>query len=185
MMLSRLVLAGVAAAVLTAATGAAEAGDRKWRLRFFEPHYYTYYPGPRYIPEPEYRFYSFRSRDRYYDYEDDEDFYEPELDVYDDEPIYEKPRRKKVVVRQEERVAPVQKRKTASVKKPVEPAKKKSAVMSCDKATGIVSGYGFQNVKATDCKGDAYAFNAQRGGKPYVITLNAANGELTGVKKVQ
>jgi hypothetical protein len=57
--------------------------------------------------------------------------------------------------------------------------------ISCDKAGQIISGYGFTGVKPATCAGQVYAFNATRDGKNFAIKLNAANGELTEVKKLQ
>jgi hypothetical protein len=56
--------------------------------------------------------------------------------------------------------------------------------ISCEKATSIVSGYGFSGVSAESCKGKVYAFNATRDGKKFAVKLNAASGELTEVKKL-
>ncbi len=64
-------------------------------------------------------------------------------------------------------------------------AASKSAAVSCDKASSIITGYGFSDVKPADCLGQVYAFSAARDGKAYAIKLNAASGELTEVKKVQ
>ena len=60
---------------------------------------------------------------------------------------------------------------------------KQSAGITCEKATKIVSDYGFTQVKATSCTGKIYAFNAQRDGKPFMVKLSSASGELTEVKK--
>jgi hypothetical protein len=60
-----------------------------------------------------------------------------------------------------------------------------STGLSCDKATDIVTGYGFQTVKAETCNGKTYAFNATRDGKQFAIKLDSASGELTEVKKLQ
>jgi hypothetical protein len=57
--------------------------------------------------------------------------------------------------------------------------------ISCAKATEIVSGYGFASVSPARCNGSTYAFNAARGGKTYLISVNASSGELTEVKKLQ
>jgi hypothetical protein len=59
-----------------------------------------------------------------------------------------------------------------------------SSGLSCDKASSIVSGYGFSAVKAQSCSGKTYAFNATRDGRPFAIKVDAANGELTEVKKL-
>lgn len=56
--------------------------------------------------------------------------------------------------------------------------------LSCEKATEVVSSYGFSSVEASTCTGSLYAFNAKRGGKSFAIKLNPASGELTEVKKL-
>ncbi len=56
--------------------------------------------------------------------------------------------------------------------------------LTCDKASGIVSGYGFASVKAQTCSGASYRFLATRGGKTYAVTVASASGELTEVKKL-
>ncbi len=71
----------------------------------------------------------------------------------------------------------------SSAKTASEPASGKG--LSCEKATGIVSGYGFTAVKPQNCNGKVYAFNATRGGSNFAIKLDPANGELTEVKKLQ
>ncbi|NJM31312.1 MAG: hypothetical protein HC855_15615 [Rhizobiales bacterium] len=193
-MVKRFMVLSAAAAAIAATSGFAEAGS-KWRLRFYEPHYHTYYPGPQYIEEPDYGYYVLRKPRRYRD-DFEPEYYEPDFDDADDyydEPIRVKRPRREVF--READPLPVKKKKSSVKQASISGATRKSSakkseqktsgLMSCDKASGIVAGYGFQNVKATDCKGDAYGFSARRGGKPYTITLNAANGELTGVKKVQ
>ena len=57
--------------------------------------------------------------------------------------------------------------------------------LTCAKAEAIVSDFGLTAVKAADCGGQVFAFNAMRDGKPYAIKLNAKSGELTEVRKVQ
>lgn len=57
--------------------------------------------------------------------------------------------------------------------------------VSCDKASGIVSDYGFTAVKPSSCTGSIYAFNATRGGKSFAIKLDPKSGELTEVKKLE
>ena len=71
--------------------------------------------------------------------------------------------------------------KTASAT-PAKPAA--GGPLSCEKATEVVSGYGFSSVEASACTGKLYAFNAKRGGKNFAIKLNPASGELTEVKKL-
>ena len=56
--------------------------------------------------------------------------------------------------------------------------------LSCDKATEVVSGYGFSSVEASACSGKLYAFNAKRDGKTFAIKLDPVSGELTEVKKL-
>ena len=56
--------------------------------------------------------------------------------------------------------------------------------MSCEKATAVVSGFGFSSVEAASCSGKLYAFNAKRDGKSFAIKLDPASGELKEVKKL-
>lgn len=56
--------------------------------------------------------------------------------------------------------------------------------LSCEKATSVVSGYGFSSVEAATCSGKLYAFNAKRGGNSFAIKLDPASGQLTEVKKL-
>ena len=56
--------------------------------------------------------------------------------------------------------------------------------LSCEKATSVVSGFGFSSVEAASCAGKVYAFNAKRGGNSFAIKLDPASGELTEVKKL-
>lgn len=77
---------------------------------------------------------------------------------------------------------------TASIdKEQGEKAAKKApaaAGLSCEKATSVVSGYGFSSVTAESCSGKTYAFNATRDGKKFAVKLDSASGELTEVKKL-
>lgn len=85
-----------------------------------------------------------------------------------------------------------QKQKSKTAAKPAKPAEpKKTAAktpaasgLSCEKATSVVTGYGFSSVTPSSCSGKVYAFNATRDGKSFAIKLNSANGELTEVKKL-
>lgn len=106
------------------------------------------------------------------------------------------------VYREDEEPEPVQPRRKASERekqkksktaaKPAQPGDQKKAAsktasaagLSCEKATSVVSGYGFSNVTPSSCKGKVYAFNAQRDGKSFAIKLDSASGELTDVKKL-
>jgi len=56
--------------------------------------------------------------------------------------------------------------------------------LSCEKATEVVSGFGFSSVEASICAGKFYAFNAKRGGKNFAIKLDPSSGQLTEVKKL-
>jgi hypothetical protein len=158
-------LAAITAAIALAGSEA-EAGGR---LRFhYAPVYGFYQPGPEWLPPPRYYYYFDEPEpDRFYEY--DESYYEPEFMGPDEEPAPQKPRKKR--------------KPAASV--PDAAKKKTAAALSCDKATAIVAGYGFATVKAEDCQGQVYAFNATRDGKNYAIKLSALSGELTEVKKLQ
>lgn len=70
--------------------------------------------------------------------------------------------------------------KTATTAKPAG----SSGALSCEKATSVISGYGFSSVEAASCAGKQYAFNATRDGKKFAIKLDPASGELTEVKKL-
>jgi hypothetical protein len=118
---------------------------------------------------------------------------------YDDEP---EPRsqtrrareRERELQKRKERQKQIQKQKQKSktAAKPAKPAEpKKTATktaaasgLSCEKATSVVTGYGFSSVTPSSCSGKVYAFNATRDGKAFAIKLNSANGELTEVKKL-
>lgn len=179
--ISALALAAIAGILLT--PNAAEAGSR-WRLHFFQPDYYSYYPNDLdaydsgYDDQQDY-YYVPRPR-RYVDPQ--ESYYEPDYVGPGDEPVYAPPKKKKTAAK----LARVTRKPvdTAVVKSaPLEG--KTSAALSCDKAGQIISGYGFTGVTPTSCKGQVFAFNATRSGKAYVVKLSAASGELTEVKKVQ
>lgn len=177
--------AAALAAVLFAGANSADAGPR---LRFFfgdyDPDYRTYYPGPDYIPRRHYRYDDedddeLRGR-RFYSYgrddDDDDEYYDEDYYV----PEYVAPKKKKL-----KSVAKPSAKKTEAKAKPAEKKAKtqEAKTLSCDKASEIVSGYGFSSVKSTSCTGPVYAFNASRDGKPFSIKMNSASGELTEVKK--
>lgn len=171
-------LAALAAAVVFSGSDAG-AGTR---LRFhYAPFYGAYEPGPEWLPPPRYYYY-YDEPDRFYEY--DESYYEPEYLGPDDEPAPVKPRKKLKPAALPE---PGTAKKKATVANAATAESKPQAAtgLSCDKATAIVSGYGFAAVKAEDCDGKVYAFNATRDGKAYAIKLSAASGELTEVKKLQ
>jgi hypothetical protein len=94
-------------------------------------------------------------------------------------------------VKAEPKTVAAPKPKTLAIAKPVTPVPEttgsttpSSGGMSCAKATQIVSGYGFDSVAPQACAGKVYAFNAQRGGKSFIVRVDSASGELTEVKKV-
>lgn len=138
----------------------AEARHRlKWRRWHIDPDFGFYRPGPGYIPYPYYEDEDYDAPPRY---AYAPDYYEPEY--------VPRPRKRK-------------QQRLYNYTPEAKPAKPKPKLISCKKASGIVSSYGFDGVKATDCKGDSYAFEATRDGRSFAITLNSVNGELTKVKK--
>jgi hypothetical protein len=72
---------------------------------------------------------------------------------------------------------------TTSIGKRFETAAPAKGV-DCSKGASIVSGYGFAGVTTKSCSGNTLVYNATRSGKPFEIQVNAANGELTAVKKL-
>jgi hypothetical protein len=109
---------------------------------------------------------------------------------YDEEPEPRKTKRK--VREREQQKQKQQQQKSKAAAKPAKPAEPKktaaktaaSSGLSCEKATSVVTGYGFSGVTPSSCSGKVYAFNATRDGKSFAIKLNSANGELTEVKKL-
>jgi hypothetical protein len=105
---------------------------------------------------------------------------------YDDEELQQKPRRK--AGDREKQKQKQQKSKTAAKPakqaEPKKTASKAASGLSCEKATSVVSGYGFSSVTPSSCSGKVYAFNATRDGKSFAIKLDPASGELTEVKKL-
>jgi hypothetical protein len=182
----------------------AQADHRKRHRRIIVED--EYYPGPAFIREvPGLRIffgdyalseeefdqlYGSRRRDRY-DRGYDERYYEPEPAP---------PRRRSV--------APEQQNRKKTVAKPAKPSSNKetasavtgkqtdqkkalrkstpaaASALSCEKATSVVTGYGFSSVTPSSCNGKVYAFNATRDGKSFAIKLDSASGELTEVKKL-
>lgn len=150
----------VSAAVLAGALALPAQADTRVFLGFqpFYPGYGSYYPGPRYIPPPRYSYY----------YEPAPPGFEP--GYY--EPEYDAPRIYRPPVRQKKQA------------KPATTKKAQPTVISCAKATKIVSGYGFSGVKSVNCKGQVYSFKATRDGSNFTVKLSSKNGELTEVKKL-
>jgi hypothetical protein len=166
-------MAAVGAIALGMAGEQALAGSKLY-LDFYPayPRYRTYYPGPVIIPRPRYYYYyqPHTLYDEDYDYEPD--YYEPE---------YVPPPRKAKKPKRSASKPAEKASKPAVTKKKTNTAAAKG--ISCVKASQIVASYGFAGVKARSCEGKEYAFSATRDGKPYMIRLSAANGELTQVKK--
>lgn len=61
----------------------------------------------------------------------------------------------------------------------------KPAPARCEWARSIVQGYVFENVEAKRCEGSIYDFEAIREGKKFSIKVNAINGELIKVEKIE
>lgn len=153
------------------------------------PDYYDYdydaYDGPpviRHIPGLRILFGDYALTEEEYDalYERkrrkfDERYYEPEPDIVPPPP-------------KAKRVTPPKKTETAA--KPATggqktaTAAKSGGALSCERATSVISGYGFSSVEASSCAGKLYAFNATRDGKKFAIKLDPSSGELTEVKKL-
>ena len=55
--------------------------------------------------------------------------------------------------------------------------------LSCEAAADIVETFGFSDVQSTSCSGDVYGFDASRDGSSYSISVSAADGELTEVRR--
>jgi len=173
-------LSGFAALIALGSAENADAGS-KWKFRYYDayPEYESFYPGPIFIPPPRY----YRQYDRYSAYEDD---YDDEFDPDYYEPRYAPPPPRKKIKKAPpapQAAKPSTTKKKTVTKKPVQTQTKKATAISCDRASKIVTGYGFSSVKASSCQGKEYAFAATRDGKNYVIKMSAANGELTQVQK--
>lgn len=173
-------LSGFAALVALGAMDSAEAGSR-WKFRYYDyyPEYESFYPGPIFIPPPRYYKYN-----RYSAYEEDyDDDYDPEY--Y--EPQYAPPGAPKKKLKrtqpQTSKPSTTTKKKVTTKQPQTQQSQKKSASITCDKASKIVAGYGFSAVKPSTCQGKEYAFAATRDGANYIIKMSSANGELTQVKK--
>ena len=160
----------------------AEADHRKKPRRIYiEEGYYP--PGPpiiRHVPGLRIFFGDYALSEEEFD-----ELYGNGRRVYRDEDEYDRvqPKRKSG---DREKKKPA-KKATAKPAKPAAEQKKtasKAQGLSCDKATSVVSGYGFSSVTPSSCSGKVYAFNATRDGKQFAIKLDPASGELTEVKKL-
>ena len=171
-MISRILLVAVCAGLMAGVFAADAQAKKGFHWPFFDSIFNT-------DREPEYPAWRSNRRieypdgltaeeyDRIYGNKFDKKFYEPD---------YQPPGRKKT--------KPVAGNTEPTKNKQASTAASKSAALSCDKATSIITGYGFSEVKPADCQGQVYAFNAARDGKAYAIKLNSISGELTEVKKV-
>jgi hypothetical protein len=56
----------------------------------------------------------------------------------------------------------------------------RGGVISCGRAAGIVDRNGFSAVRAKDCRGEVYSFNARKHGKSYRVKVNAYTGRIIG-----
>jgi hypothetical protein len=63
------------------------------------------------------------------------------------------------------------------------PAARAAEPISCEAAADIVRDFGFSDVRSTSCSGQVYGFDAARDGSAYSITISAADGELTEVRR--
>ena len=74
----------------------------------------------------------------------------------------------------------------AMTDKQVSPATPKNltTTVGCDKGAAIVSGFGFENVKTKSCEAGTLAYNAERSGQPFEVSVNPKTGELIAVKKL-
>jgi hypothetical protein len=66
-----------------------------------------------------------------------------------------------------------------------QPAPLKPTPVRCEWARSIVQGYLFEDIEAKTCKGSIYDFEAMRGAKKFSIRVNAINGELIKVEKIE
>jgi len=176
-------LAALFAFGIMAETASADNHGKKQRRIIVEED--GYYPGPpvlRHIPGIRILFGDYALSEEEFDelygtpqraYSDDED-----------EAVPSKPARK---------ASEREKQKQQKNKAAAKPAEQKKAAaskaaaasgLSCEKATSVVTGYGFSSVQPSSCSGKVYAFNAIRDGKSFAIKLDSASGELTEVKKL-
>lgn len=187
MVRSTLAVAVLALLATGFSSGEAAAG-KKWKRWFFIEDSYRYEPEPGLTPE---EFVSLYGDDF------DESYYEPSVEPVPKKQVTKKKaasgaatKPKKATAASTATTATATKTTAAKPKDETAAAESGAAALpkgalTCAKAESIVTGYGFTAVKAADCDGQVYAFNAIRDGKPYAIKLSAANGELTEVRKVQ
>ncbi len=56
--------------------------------------------------------------------------------------------------------------------------------LNCRQARRVVRSYGYRNIRALDCRGKRYTFNAIKHGRWYQVRLNSRNGRLFGVRRL-
>jgi hypothetical protein len=143
------------------------------------PHPNSYFYDDEFVPEEDVEYDRSQTYDQF-----DANYYEPEVLV-----------RPSVKPKLQATKPPVAAKKTtpklALAKPDLPDAPKKSLKKSdsasgvtCAKATQIVTGYGFSEVKVKSCAGNIYAFTGTRSGKNYEISVSAARGDLTEVKRI-
>ena len=184
-MLKTLSLMSGAAILLLALTPAAEAKTR-FRVEYlfdsWAPHPEAYFYDEDFSGEEDIVVYE-RQRVREYD-EFDENYYEP------DYVAPAKPKRKQQAEETRKRVLqPVPQNGKLALANPqplpdAKKAKPAATGLSCSKATQLVSGYGFSDVKVKSCTGKIYAFTGTRSGKSYEIGVSSGSGQLTEVKRI-
>ncbi len=184
-MLKSFALMSGAAMMLMALAPSAEAKTRfsvDYLFDSWAPHPDAYFYDEDYAGEEDVIVYE-RQPSRLYD-QFDENYYEP------DYLAPAKPKRKLQADSTRKQLVPS---KPATPKlalaKPDLPAgarksKAVAASVSCSKATQLVSGYGFSDVKVKSCIGKIFAFTGTRSGKSYEINVSSGNGELTEVKRI-
>ncbi len=147
------------------------------------PHPDSYFYDDEFVPEADVEYDRSQTYDQF-----DANYYEPEVYV-------RPPTAQNVKPKQHATKPPVAAKKPtpklALAKPDLPDAPKKSLKKSdsgsgvtCAKATQIVTGYGFSDVKVKSCTGTTYAFTGTRSGKNYEISVSAARGDLTEVKRI-
>ncbi len=183
-MLKSFALFSVAAAALVVLAQPSEAKTRfsvDYLFDSMAPHPDSYFFDDEFVPEQDFE----SDRPSLYD-EYEANYYEPEV------LIREPAKSKKQVVTAKPPAAAKKAVPKLALAKPDLPAAPKKQIkkagnatgVTCDKATQIVAGYGFTDVKVKSCSGNTYAFTGTRSGKNYEISVSAARGDLTEVKRI-
>ncbi len=189
-----LVLAALAASGAMAMLAAPAEAKVRLTVNTWGVPYFVYYPphhARRYVPPPD--VYDSSYYDDYGDQAFDESYYDPYYLPPSERPVMRKAKRlpqanvkpkAKPLVASTGPVTPKTVAKPKQVASIAPPPKPASQSLSCDKASGVVAGYGFSSVTPQDCQGQVYEFAATRDGKKFLIKVSASSGELTDVKKV-